>query len=198
VRRLPSRFCLQLLKTTRELSGSHGGLSFKKGFSTRTLSEFGREPLLPFLRFQLKVGHPLLGASKYIKPRIVACSMSYIQSAIMGLPHRAEYGGGFNLHMLRFFEFVFVVILGMAADVALDFFNCLAHQYQTDGLAVDWSTFPLFAFSISVSIGILGLVLIGQERIIDFKQQRITFILTFVVAALIGGYFFPFPCGPTP
>src|SRR5580693_9797840 len=33
-------------------------LSFKKGFSTRTLSEFGREPLLPFLRFQLKVGHP--------------------------------------------------------------------------------------------------------------------------------------------
>jgi hypothetical protein len=32
-------------------------LSFKKGFSTRTPSEFGREPLLPFLRFQLKVGH---------------------------------------------------------------------------------------------------------------------------------------------
>jgi hypothetical protein len=125
--------------------------------------------------------------------------MSYIQSAIMRLPHRAEYGGGdFNLHMLRFFEFVFVVMLGMAADVVLDFFKCLAHQYQTDGLAVDWDTFPVFAFGISVSIAILGLVLLGQEKIIDFKRQRITFILTFVVAALIGGYFFHFSCGPTP
>jgi hypothetical protein len=117
----------------------------------------------------------------------------------MGLPHRQEYGGGdFNLHMLRFFEFGFVVILGMAADVVLDFFKCLAHQYQTDGLAVDWDTFPVFAFGISVSIGILGLVLLGQEKIIDFKRQRITFILTFLVAALIGGNFFPFPCGRTP
>src|SRR6267378_4475972 len=33
-------------------------LSFKKGFSTRTLSEFGREPLLLVLKFQLNVGHP--------------------------------------------------------------------------------------------------------------------------------------------
>jgi hypothetical protein len=33
-------------------------LSFKKGFSTRTLSEFGREPLLLLLKFQLKAGHP--------------------------------------------------------------------------------------------------------------------------------------------
>jgi len=125
--------------------------------------------------------------------------MSYIQSGIMRLPHRAEYGGGdFNLHMLRLFEFVFVVILGMAADVVLDFFTCFARQYQTDGLAVDWDTFPVFAFGISVSIGILGLALLGQEKIIDFKRQRITFILTFVVAALIGGYFFRFSCGPTP
>src|SRR5580693_5464796 len=43
-------------------------LSFKKGFSTRTLSEFGREPLLPFLRFQLKVGHPQ--ASLPIRPTL--------------------------------------------------------------------------------------------------------------------------------
>jgi hypothetical protein len=34
-------------------------LSFKKGFSTRTLSEFGREPLLLVLKFQLNPGHPL-------------------------------------------------------------------------------------------------------------------------------------------
>src|SRR6185369_1359117 len=33
-------------------------LSPFKGFSTRTLSEFGREPLLLFLNFQLNVGHP--------------------------------------------------------------------------------------------------------------------------------------------
>ncbi len=33
-------------------------LSFKKGFSTRTLSEFGREPLLLVLKFQLNPGHP--------------------------------------------------------------------------------------------------------------------------------------------
>ncbi|MGB2618164.1 MAG: hypothetical protein WBC57_13315, partial [Candidatus Acidiferrales bacterium] len=33
-------------------------LSFKKGFSTRTLSEFGREPLLLLLKVQLKAGHP--------------------------------------------------------------------------------------------------------------------------------------------
>lgn len=66
---------------------------------------------------------------------------------------------------------------------------------QTDGLDVRWDTFPLFAFSIAV--GILGLVLIGQEKIIDFKRQRITFILTFVVGAFIGGYFFPSPCGQT-
>ena len=93
----------------------------------------------------------------------------------MKLPHRAEYGGGdFNLHMLRFFEFVFVVILGMAAGVVLDFFKCLAHQYQPDGLAIDWDTFPVFAFGISVSIGILGLVLLGQEKIIDFNQETLT------------------------
>lgn len=117
----------------------------------------------------------------------------------MRLPHRAEFGGGdFNLHMLRFFEFVFVVILGMVAGVVLDFFKCLGHQYQPDGLAIDWDTFPVFAFGISVSIGILGLVLLGQEKIIDFKRQRITFIFTFLVAALIGGYLFPSPCGPTP
>jgi hypothetical protein len=36
-------------------------LSFKKGFSTRTLSEFGREPLLLVLNFQLNSGHPQLG-----------------------------------------------------------------------------------------------------------------------------------------
>jgi hypothetical protein len=35
-------------------------LSFKKGFSTRTLSEFGREPLLLVFKFQLNVGHPHL------------------------------------------------------------------------------------------------------------------------------------------
>jgi hypothetical protein len=35
-------------------------LSFKKGFSTRTLSEFGREPLLLVLKFQLNMGHPPL------------------------------------------------------------------------------------------------------------------------------------------
>ena len=33
-------------------------LSFKKGFSTRTLTEFAREPLLLFLKNQLNVGHP--------------------------------------------------------------------------------------------------------------------------------------------
>jgi hypothetical protein len=33
-------------------------ISFKKGFSTRTLSEFGREPLLLVLNFQLNPGHP--------------------------------------------------------------------------------------------------------------------------------------------
>ncbi len=33
-------------------------LSFKKGFSTRTLTEFGREPLLLVLKFQLNAGHP--------------------------------------------------------------------------------------------------------------------------------------------
>jgi hypothetical protein len=31
-------------------------LSFKKGFSTRTLSEFGREPLLPFSQVSTKRG----------------------------------------------------------------------------------------------------------------------------------------------
>jgi hypothetical protein len=38
-------------------------LSFKKGFSTRTLSEFGREPLLLVLKFQLNPGHPLLSGA---------------------------------------------------------------------------------------------------------------------------------------
>src|SRR6266404_1938093 len=36
-------------------------LSFKKGFSTRTLTEFGREPLLLVFKFQLNPGHPLPG-----------------------------------------------------------------------------------------------------------------------------------------
>jgi DNA-binding HxlR family transcriptional regulator len=35
-------------------------LSFKKGFSTRTLTEFGREPLLLVFQFQLNPGHPQL------------------------------------------------------------------------------------------------------------------------------------------
>ena len=39
---------------------SHSALSFKKGFSTRTLTEFGREPLLLVLKFQLNAGHPRL------------------------------------------------------------------------------------------------------------------------------------------
>jgi hypothetical protein len=38
---------------------SHGGsLLFKEGFSTRTLSEFGREPRLLVLKSQLNLGHP--------------------------------------------------------------------------------------------------------------------------------------------
>jgi hypothetical protein len=37
---------------------SHGGSLLSKGFATRTLSEFGREPLLLVLNFQLNVGHP--------------------------------------------------------------------------------------------------------------------------------------------
>ena len=37
---------------------SLGGSLLSKGFATRTLSEFGREPLLPFLKFQLNGGHP--------------------------------------------------------------------------------------------------------------------------------------------
>jgi hypothetical protein len=36
----------------------------KRDFSTRTLIEFGREPLLPFLKFQLNVGHPLFSLKK--------------------------------------------------------------------------------------------------------------------------------------
>src|SRR5580704_16737971 len=44
-------------------------LSFKKGFSTRTLSEFGREPLLLLLKFQLKAGHPLRQCDSAYKAR---------------------------------------------------------------------------------------------------------------------------------
>ena len=38
---------------------SRGDSLLSKGFATRTLSEFGREPLLLVLNFQLNVGHPL-------------------------------------------------------------------------------------------------------------------------------------------
>jgi len=37
--------------------GARGSL-LKKGLATRTLSEFGREPLLLFLKYQLNAGHP--------------------------------------------------------------------------------------------------------------------------------------------
>jgi hypothetical protein len=38
---------------------SHSGSLLQKGLATRTLSEFGREPLLLVLNFQLNPGHPL-------------------------------------------------------------------------------------------------------------------------------------------
>jgi hypothetical protein len=42
-------------------------LSFKKGFSTRTLTEFGREPLLLVLKFQLNPGHPLRNREEWLR-----------------------------------------------------------------------------------------------------------------------------------
>ena len=117
----------------------------------------------------------------------------------MAVPHRADYGNAdSDPRLLRFFQFVFAVILGMAADVELGFFKCLAHQYQTGVLDISSDNFPVFAFGIAVATGILGLVLIFQDNIIDFKRRRLTLISALIVGALLGGYFFPFSCGQTP
>src|SRR4029077_13203632 len=45
---------------------SHGGSLLSKGFATRTLSEFGREPLLLVLNFQLNPGHLPSVAPKHL------------------------------------------------------------------------------------------------------------------------------------
>ncbi|HTZ49137.1 MAG TPA: hypothetical protein VMH20_16205, partial [Verrucomicrobiae bacterium] len=50
-------------------------LSFKKGFSTRTLSEFGREPLLLVLKFQLNAGHPPTAWVFGIPPIVLSLSV---------------------------------------------------------------------------------------------------------------------------
>jgi hypothetical protein len=96
--------------------------------------------------------------------------------------------------LTRLFQFVFVVLFGMCTGVVVDFLQCLAHKYRMHEISVDLRSLPILVFSISFFICILGLSLVGQGKIIDFKQQRITFVAAFIVAVLITGYFYYLPC----
>ncbi len=95
---------------------------------------------------------------------------------------------------LRLVQFVFTVGLGIVAGVAANIFGCLAHQYRLGNLHVDPPSIPLFVLCISVFICILVASLLGLDRLIDFKQQKITFVAAFIVAAVISGYSFYLQC----
>jgi hypothetical protein len=100
--------------------------------------------------------------------------------------------------LIRFFKFIFVVIFGMCAGVVFDFFNCLAHEYRKGKIYVGLRSIPLFVFCVSIFICILVASLMGQDKLIDFKRQKIAFVAAFIVAAVISGYFFSSVCGSAP
>src|SRR5580700_10928878 len=87
---------------------SHGGSLLSKGFATRTLSEFGREPLLLVLNFQLNVGHPLPSnvtcyfAVAFLTQPPVPFRMSLIQwhSSRMGFAGSTALMRNFMKHLL--------------------------------------------------------------------------------------------------
>jgi hypothetical protein len=86
------------------------------------------------------------------------------------------------------------VYSGICTGIVLDFLQCLAHLHRTGRLAVDLRSLPVFVACVSVFIGILVISVVGLEKIIDFKNQRITYLVAFIMAALITGYFFYLPC----
>ena len=97
--------------------------------------------------------------------------------------------------MVRFLQFVFVVYLGMIAEIALDFLHCLAHGFRAGGIHIDLPSVPLLVFSMGVFVCILVVSVVGQDKLVEFKQQRVTFIASLIASALITGYFFPSICG---
>lgn len=100
--------------------------------------------------------------------------------------------------LTRLFQFVFIVIFGMAAEVVVDFFKCLAHEFRKGTIHVDLRSIPLFVFCVSVFICILAASLVAQEKLIDFKRQRIAVVAAFIVGAIISGYFYSSPCASAP
>jgi hypothetical protein len=96
---------------------------------------------------------------------------------------------------LRLLRFIFAVGLGISAGIVANTFGCLAHQYHAGNLHVELRSLPLFVLCVSVFACILIASLMGLDALIDFKQQKFTYVAAFIVAAVISGYFFYFPCG---
>jgi hypothetical protein len=82
----------------------------------------------------------------------------------------------------------------MIAGIAVDFFKCLAHGYRMGSIHLELRLATLFIFSLSVIVCILWFTLVGQDKVIDFKRQKIAFITALIVAALLSGYFIDFIC----
>lgn len=96
--------------------------------------------------------------------------------------------------MGRLFQFVFAVIFGINAGIVADTLHCLAHRYHNGGVVLDSDSLPWAVASIIALICMAGLSLWFHDKLINFKQQKITYIATFIVAAIISGYYFYLPC----
>ena len=91
--------------------------------------------------------------------------------------------------LIRVVQFIFLVSVGMIAEIAVDFFKCLAHGYRIGSIHLELRLVTLFIFSLSVIICIFCFTLVGQDKVIDLKRHKIAFITALIVAALLSGYF---------
>jgi hypothetical protein len=96
---------------------------------------------------------------------------------------------------LRLLQFIFAVGLGISTGIVANIFGCLAHQYRRGNLYVDPPSIPLFVLCVSVFACILIASLMGLDALIKFNRQKFTYVAAIVLAAVISGYFFYFPCG---
>jgi hypothetical protein len=100
--------------------------------------------------------------------------------------------------LFRIFQFPLVVLWGMIAGVAADFFGCLAHLYRDGKVYVDLDSIHVFVFGVVGFAGMLAGSLWLLDKLIEFKRQKITFVVAFITAAVLSNYFYPSMCGSTP
>ena len=63
---------------------------------------------------------------------------------------------------------------------------------------VDLDSIHVFVFGVVGFAGMLAGSLWLLDKLIEFKRQKITFVVAFITAAVLSNYFYPSMCGSTP